>query len=53
MTRLTKGTLEIVEAIGTATRDEATAARCAQITLTLMAGGMPPVYEDALKEMFG
>ena len=52
MTKLKKDTMELIEAIGTATRDEALAARCGQITLTLMAEGLPPVYDDVVREMF-
>jgi hypothetical protein len=46
--------MELVEAIGTATRDEALAARCAQITLALMAGGArhESAFPDTFKEMF-
>lgn len=52
MTRLTRCTLELVEAIGKATRDEGRAARCAQITLAINGGGMPDGYEKIVEEMF-
>lgn len=52
MTRLAKCTLELVEAIGKATRDEGRAARCSQIVLAIRGGGMPEGYETIIKEMF-